>query len=145
MSDPFLRRLVAGLALVGAGVAAYLTYVRATGGVVACTTGGCEIVQSSRYSEVLGIPVAAIGLAGFLAVAASTLVRGELGAALGIALTSVGVAFAAYLVYVQVALIEAICQWCVATDSLMALLFVLSLVRLRGAARAAVPAERSAG
>jgi uncharacterized membrane protein len=87
-----LARAILALAVLGAGIAAYLTYVRYTGGTVACTTGGCELVQGSRYSAVAGIPVAPIGLVGYLCIAASTLVRGEAGAAIGLGLTVVGFA-----------------------------------------------------
>lgn len=52
------------LSLVGAGIASYLVYVRYSHVTIACTTGGCEKVQSSRYAEVAGIPVAVLGLLG---------------------------------------------------------------------------------
>jgi uncharacterized membrane protein len=133
VTDRRLRAAVAAVALAGAGLAAYLVFVRETGGALACTTGGCELVQGSRYAEVAGIPVAVIGLVGYLAVAASALVRGEPGAALGLALSGIGFAFAMYLVYVQVALIDAICVWCLASDTLMALLLALGVLRLRRA------------
>jgi uncharacterized membrane protein len=105
-----LARAVGVLALVGVGVAAYLTYIRSTGGTIACTTGGCELVQGSRYSTVAGVPVALIGLVGYVLVAALSLIRGEAGAAIGLGLTVIGFAFAMYLLYVQAFLIEAYCS-----------------------------------
>ena len=137
MSERALRLAVAGLSLVGAGIAAYLVFVRYTGGTLACTTGGCETVQSSEYAEVLGVPVAVIGLAGYLLILASALVPGEVGAAAGAALALAGISFSVYLVYVQVALIDAICQWCIASDAVMAPLFAATALRLRAAARVA--------
>lgn len=136
-----LARRVGVLALLGAGIAAYLTYVRYTGGTVACTTGGCELVQGSRYSAVAGIPVALIGLVGYLCIAASTLVRGEAGAAIGLALTAVGFAFATYLLYLQAFVIEAFCHWCLASDGVLTVLLVLGALRLAAARRAADGAD----
>ncbi len=137
MSERALRLAVAGLSLVGAGIAAYLVFVRYTGGTLACTTGGCETVQSSEYAEVLGVPVAVIGLAGYLLILASALVPREVGAAAGAALALAGISFSVYLVYVQVALIDAICQWCIASDAVMVPLFAATALRLRAAVRVA--------
>jgi uncharacterized membrane protein len=119
VSERGLARAILVLAVLGAGIAAYLTYVRYTGGTVACTTGGCELVQGSRYSAMAGIPVALIGLVGYLCIAASTLVRGEAGAAIGLGLTVVGFAFAMYLLYLQAFVIEAFCHRCLASDGVI--------------------------
>ena len=48
------------------GAAGYLLYVRVTDSALACSTGGCETVQRSAYAELLGFPVAGLGLAAFL-------------------------------------------------------------------------------
>ena len=66
MSERSLRLASAVIAALGAAITVYLLYVRQTGGALACSTGGCETVQSSSYAEVLGVPVAALGLVGFL-------------------------------------------------------------------------------
>ena len=66
MSERGIRLAVAVVAAVGVGIAAYLTYVRYAGGTLACTTGGCEKVQTSSYAEVAGVPVALVGLIGYL-------------------------------------------------------------------------------
>jgi uncharacterized membrane protein len=137
VSESALRRIVGATALAGAGLAAYLTFVRFSGGALACSTGGCELVQGSRYAEVLGVPVALIGLTGYIAVAATTLFAGEAAAALGAALTVAGFAFGVYLIYVQVALIGALCHWCLASDGVMTVLLVLAALRLAEAARSA--------
>ena len=121
---------MAAFALVGAAIAAYLTYVHYTGGAVACLTGGCELVQNSSYSKLAGVPVSLIGLIGYLLIFASVFVRGEVGAVVGGALTLIGFAFAMYLLYVQLAIIEAICHWCVGSDAVMAVLLVLAVLRL---------------
>lgn len=135
MSERGVRVAVGIVAAVGVGIAAYLTYVRYAGGSVACSTGGCEKVQSSSYAEVAGVPVALVGLIGYLLILGSAFVRGEAGAVVGGALTLVGFAFAMFLLYAQLAIIDAVCQWCIGSDAVMAVLLVLALVRLRVALR----------
>jgi uncharacterized membrane protein len=84
---------------------------------------------------VAGIPVALIGLVGYLCIAASTLVRGEAGAAIGLGLTAVGFAFGLYLLYLQAFVIEAFCHWCLASDGVMTVLLVLGMLRFVAALR----------
>ncbi len=136
MSEGRLRAMMAVLALVGMGIAAYLVYSRYTRSALVCTTGGCEQVQSSRYAEAGGVPVAVLGLVGYALILGSTLVRGEVGRAAGAALAFGGLAFSLYLLVVQVAVIEAICVWCVASDAVMVSLAVLAALRLAHAGRA---------
>ena len=131
MSERTLRGVSGALAALGAAVTGYLLYVRQTGGELVCTTGGCEAVQNSPYAEVLAVPVAALGLAGFLALLVTAIGRAEwarLGQA-GIALTAL--AFSGYLLYIQLAVIGAVCQWCLATDAITTAIAALALLRLR--------------
>lgn len=131
MSDRTLRLAVAALALAGAGIAAYLTYARYADAPIACATGGCETVQSSDYAEILGLPVAVLGLAGYLAIFASALFAGEPARLAGAALALGGLVFSVYLIFVQAFAVEAFCQWCLASDVVMALLAAAAVARLR--------------
>ena len=130
------RRLGAGsavLALAGAAITGYLLSVRGTGATLACATGGCETVQSSRYSEIFGVPVAAFGLAAYAALFATALAAGER-ARLAHAVIALGAfGFSTYLLYVQGAVIGAFCDWCLAADVLVTCIAALALVRLRAA------------
>ena len=132
-----MRRLdiaIGVVALVGLGIAAYLTYIHYAGLHPLClASGGCEKVQSSHWSKLAGIPVATIGLVGYAAILALLFVPGEAGLA-GCALVAlVGFGFSAYLTYVELFRIHAVCQWCVASAILMTLLAALSVVRLLAA------------
>jgi uncharacterized membrane protein len=131
VSERTLPAASAGLAAVGAAIAGYLLYVRETGGELVCATGGCETVQSSPYAEVLGVPVAALGLAGFLALLVAAVGRGEWARLSQATLALASLFFGAYLLYVQLAVIDAICQWCLATDVITAAIAALALLRLR--------------
>ena len=139
MSERPARAAVAVLALLGAGIAAYLTYTHYRGIAPVCTTGGCEEVQTSEYAEVLGIPVAVIGLAGYLALLATAFVRSPGAAAAGVAMALGGLGFAVYLVVVQLAILEAVCIWCFASDAVIALLTVATLLRVRALGAPAPP------
>ena len=81
-----LRAAIAILALAGAAVAAYLVYARYTGTRLACTTGGCETVQHSKYAKAAGVPVAVLGLVAYLAVFATALSSRVEAAAIGAAI-----------------------------------------------------------
>ena len=131
MNERTLRLSSAALAVLGAAITGYLLYARESGAELACTTGGCEAVQSFAYAEVLGMPVAALGLVGFLGLLVAALGRGEW-ARLGQAtLALAALIFSGYLLVIQLAVIDALCQWCLATDVIMTGLAALALLRLR--------------
>jgi uncharacterized membrane protein len=117
------------LALIGLGIATYLTVIHYAGIEVVCAVGGgCETVQASKYSELAGVPVALLGLIGYVAILASLAVRGENGRFLRVVLTALGFAFSVYLTYRELFTIHAICQWCVGSAVIMTLLLIISVI-----------------
>src|SRR5262249_40873136 len=116
---PRLTAVSLVLALAGTGVAAYLTSVHYDDKLLLCGVGDCETVRQSRYAEVAGVPIALLGLLMYLSVVALGLLRWHRPnlqptatmAAFAIALA--GTLYAAYLTYVEIWVIDAICQWCV--------------------------------
>jgi uncharacterized membrane protein len=126
-----LRVASAAIATVGLGIAAYLTIVHYAGGSPVCAIAhGCATVQKSSYAEVARVPVALLGLLGYVAILLSLLRDDELGRTVTAILTLAGFAFSAWLTYVEVARIDAICIWCVGSAICMTLLAILSGVRL---------------
>ena len=123
---------IAATILAGVAVATYLTVVHYAGSDPVCVGGssGCHTVQSSDYAELAGIPVAVIGLVGYLALGLSLLVPGEPGRALGMGMALAGAGFSLYLTYLELYVIDAICQWCVASAVLMVVLAVLMTARM---------------
>jgi uncharacterized membrane protein len=123
---------IAAIALLGVAIATYLVYIHYAGIKPICAAGGggCEKVQTSDYAKLAGIPVAVLGLAGYLAILASLFVRGDLGRLAGAAIALSGFGFSAYLTYREIFTIKAICQWCVGSAVLMTLLAILTTVRL---------------
>ena len=120
---------VAALSIAGAAIAGYLTWVHYAALEPFCVGGGgaCERVQSSPYARLAGVPVAVIGLAGYLAILASLRLRDPSVTAF---LALVGAGFSAYLTYVELAVIDAICQWCVASAAVMTASAAASVARL---------------
>lgn len=92
---------------------------------------GCETVQTSRYSEILGVPVAALGLFAYATMLVCAILRGEGAAILGVFLALISVLFSAYLTYLELFVIRAICQWCMANVAAVIAYLVFGTVRLR--------------
>jgi uncharacterized membrane protein len=132
MSERALRRVIAVTALLGLAVAGYLTYVHYAELEPICAGGGggCEKVQNSSYAELAGISVAVLGLVGYALILASLWVPGDTGRLAGALLALVGFGFSAYLTWAELFEIDAICQWCVASAVLMAILAVTTCWRL---------------
>ena len=130
MSERSVRMASAVLASLGGAISAYLLVVRETDGALICSTGGCETVQTSSYADVLGLPVAALGFAGFLVLLVAALSRGDFARLVNATVALAAFLFAAYLLAVQLVVLDAICQWCVATDVLTTAIAALALVRL---------------
>lgn len=133
--------VVAILALLGGLVSLYmLAYALGLTGPVICGIGDCEAVQSSPYSRMGPIPVAAFGVVGYLvlmvvsllglqpASGGSRIVRWAL---LGGGV--LGVAFSAYLTYLEAFVIHAWCQWCVSSAVIMVLAFLAIVPEFRRA------------
>jgi uncharacterized membrane protein len=130
-TDRRLRRVIAVLCVLGIGIAGYLTYVHYAGLKVLClSSGGCETVQSSSYAKLDGIPVAVLGLAGYIGILGSLAVRGEAGRLAGFGVALIGFGYSMYLTYRELFTIKAICQWCVGSAVLMTALVVLTAARV---------------
>jgi uncharacterized membrane protein len=120
------------VAAVGIGVATYIAIEEAGGGAAACIAGGsgCETVADSEYSELLGINVAVLGIAGYALLLVAAILRGDLARMAGFGLALTGFGFSVYLTYLELFVIDAICQWCVASAVLMTILFATNATRM---------------
>ena len=119
------------LAVIGLSVATYLTYVHYAGIKPACTAGqSCLKVQTSVWSKVDGVPVALLGLIGYVGILGTLLApdRDETRLAT-LGLTLIGVGFSGYLTYRELFSIHAICEWCVSSAVIMTLLLIGSVAR----------------
>lgn len=133
------RQTIAVLALVGFFVALYLwLHALGIGGPLKCGTGGCDTVQTSRWAVFLGMPVAFYGVVGYVLILL-TAIAGLRPAALAqrqwsvllAALATIGFLFTAYLTYLELFVIHAICRWCVASAVIITAIWIVSLLELR--------------
>ncbi len=125
------------LALLGAADAFYLWVLKITSAEAMCVgSRGCLTVNNSLYSEIAGVPVSVLGLVAYLMLAAILALEFRSGffaqygpfAVFGVSLA--GVAFSAYLTYIEFYVIQAVCPFCVVSAVLITLLFGLSVARL---------------
>jgi len=144
----WLRWTSVVLAVLGALDSAYLTWIKVANTRAFCSgVGDCDAVNSSVYSEVMGIPIALLGLGAYLAIAALLVLEDRLPlaaeygplAVFGLALT--GTLYSAYLTYVELFVIYAVCPYCVVSALLITGIFILSIVRLWRGGLAGAPAE----
>ena len=126
-----LRAAAIVVALIGLGIATYLTIVHYAGGAPVCAIAhGCATVQKSRYAEFAGVPVAVLGLFGYLSILASLVKDTETTRTIAAYLSIAGLAFSGWLTYVEVFKLHAICIWCVGSAICMALLAILTTLRM---------------
>jgi uncharacterized membrane protein/thiol-disulfide isomerase/thioredoxin len=130
------RNVIPLLAVIGLGVALYLTYVETQNVKAVCgPVGDCNSVQASPYARLFGVlPVGLLGAFGYVAMLAAwavwrftggALARWALMGLLGMALF--GVLFSIYLTYLELYIILAVCIWCVTSAAVQALLLILAV------------------
>jgi uncharacterized membrane protein len=131
-AEATLQKVGAFLAAFGIGIATYIALEAAGGNAPACIAGssGCLTVAESSYSHVAGVNVAVFGIVGYVLLLIASIVRGDPGRLAGFALSLTGFGFSVYLTYLELFVIDAICQWCVASAVVMTLLFAVSTARM---------------
>jgi uncharacterized membrane protein len=135
--DKWLYRISIVLVVIGFLVSIYMTIYKVTSNDAMCLgSGACSTVNASRYSEVYGIPVASVGIAGYFAI---LLVHwyelrdkffNKNGPMLVFGMALTGFIFTVYLIYVEFAILNAFCPFCLVSQIAMSLIFVISIVRL---------------
>jgi uncharacterized membrane protein len=135
----WLRIISIVLCAVGVFVAGYMSWAEATGNETVCADTGsvdCAAVQNSAYAKTAGIPVANMGLLGYLAILAVLVLEDQVGflATYGrtmiLSVALCGVIFQTYLTYIEAAVLEKWCQWCVMSFIVISLLFVIGAYRM---------------
>jgi uncharacterized membrane protein len=132
-----LTQITIALAIIGLLVSIYMTIYKVTSNETMCIgSSGCSEVNASRYSEVNGIPVAVLGVVGYAAILALLFLEQksrffeENGTMMLFGVSLVGFLFTLYLIYVEVALIKAYCPFCLASQAVMIIIFIISVIRL---------------
>lgn len=121
------------LALIGILLAGYIAWkAEIKNEIVPCRGGGsgCTVVEQSPYSHLLGVHLSILGLIGYLALLGTAVWRGDRARAAGFVMALFGFGFSLYLTYLEIWVIKAICQWCVASAVVMTMLFAVNSVRI---------------
>ena len=140
--------VLTGLAFAGFVISLYLTFVHYRGYVSPCyVVHGCETVQTSKYSVVLGVPLALLGtvffgLMFYLGIALLTVRRSTVVTVFRL-LAFVGAIAIIPLFLLQAIVLKAFCTYCVATEAVMLALWLLAFL-LPAAAPGPKPAEAKA-
>ncbi|HVP22014.1 MAG TPA: vitamin K epoxide reductase family protein [Anaerolineaceae bacterium] len=126
------------IGILGLADSVYLTILKLTSNESMCIkgVGDCWTVNSSIYSQIFGIPISAIGALAYLAFILAVLLedRSEFFRIYSVymmfGITLIGVLYSAYLTYLEIAIIRAVCPLCIFSALLMLTLFILTVSRL---------------
>jgi len=125
------------LAIIGLVVSIYMTIYKVTSNDALCLgSGDCSSVNASRYSEVYGIPIATIGIAGYFAILLVLLYERrdsffqKNGPLMVFGMALAGFIFTIYLIYIEFAILKALCPFCLTSQVAMTILFIISIARL---------------
>ena len=135
--NQWLYRVSLALVIVGLLVSIYMTIYKFTSNETMCLgSGDCSTVNSSRYAQVNGVPVAVIGLAGYGAILAVHVMERqpgffkENGALMIFGLSLTGFLFTVYLIYIEAVILKAYCPFCITSQVAMTIIFIISITRL---------------
>jgi uncharacterized membrane protein len=132
-----LRQITIALTIIGLLVSIYMTIYKFSNNESMCIgSSGCSEVNASRYSEINGIPVAVLGVVGYAAILALLFIEQrpgfiqENGSLLFFGISLIGFLFTLYLIYLEIALIKAYCPFCLTSQAVMIVIFIISVIRL---------------
>jgi uncharacterized membrane protein len=133
-----VRLAILVVSLTGMGISAYLTFVHYAGLPLYCTSaGGCHVVQSSAYATLLTVPVSLLGFALYAAILGCVMLvligdgsASRLAPFVLLTFALSGTVYSAYLTWLEVYRIYAICVWCITSASLLAAILSLSAVEM---------------
>jgi uncharacterized membrane protein len=132
-----LYRISMILVVIGLLVSIYMTIYKISSNEALCLgSGDCSTVNASRYSEVYGIPVAVVGIVGYLAILAVHWYEKrekffeKNGPMLIFGMALAGFIFTVYLIYIEFAILQAFCPFCLTSQAAMTVIFIISIIRL---------------
>lgn len=147
-SHDWLRLIGLALTVLGLLVAGYMAITELSGSEMVCPGAlgedaaeneviiDCEGVQNSVYAKLLGIPIAIIGIGGYLAIGAVWLLKDrvaiftDFGHLLVFGMALFGFLYSAYLTYIEFFVIYKLCTWCLSSAALMTGIFLIAIIHL---------------
>ena len=138
MNNTRLRNLALVVTIIGLLDSVYLTWIKLANKEAYCAgIGQCDVVNSSEYAELYGVPIALLGAGAYLGLLILFMIENrsqyweDNSAAFVFGITLIGVLYSAYLTYIEIAVLEAICPFCVISAIAMVILFGISIYNLR--------------
>ena len=137
-SRPWLKYIAIVLCIIGIGVAGYLASAKFADTELVCAETGkldCNAVQSSAYSEIMGVPISVLGLGAYAAFLILLVLEpyvdlvDDYGRMVMFGMALFGVVYSGYLAYIEAYVLEKWCQYCIASGLIMVGLFVISTIR----------------
>jgi len=135
--EKWSRKALLILTVIGLIIAIYMTIYKLTDNNNMCLgNGDCSTVNASSYSEIYGFPVALLGVGGYGAILLLLLVDSrnnflrQNGTLLVFGLSLTGFIFTIYLIYIEFAILNAVCPFCLTSQIVMTIIFILSIIRL---------------
>jgi vitamin-K-epoxide reductase (warfarin-sensitive) len=124
----FLRYFILLLAIAGIVVSVLALKVHYDTGSEPCSINDkwdCGVVNHSPYAMIHGVPVAAIGIAGYLLIGILGFMRRR---GLLLICVLIGLGFALYLTHIEAHVLDVWCLYCVIAQGIIAVITVLALV-----------------
>jgi uncharacterized membrane protein len=127
------------LVVIGLLISGYLSYTKLTDTETVCLEGGefdCDLVNNSKYAEIMGIPITYLGFATYVFIGALLFLENRIGfleengILLLFGITLFAFIYSMYLVYLQGEVLGAWCQWCLGHEATMTVLFFVTVVRV---------------
>ena len=139
-SDQRLKLISIVMAVIGLADSIYLTWIKLANATASCAgIGDCDAVNSSPYAEFAGIPIALFGAGAYLVMLLLLLLENKSefiadNGPMGVLLISLaGVLYSIYLTYVEIAILHAICPYCVVSAVVITVILIVAVMRyLRG-------------
>jgi uncharacterized membrane protein len=135
--DKWLYRASLALVIVGLLVSIYMTIYKVTSNDSMCLgSGDCSTVNASIYADINGFPVASVGVLGYAAILGVLIFENrnsffkQNGTLMIFGMALTGFIFTVWLIYVEIALLKALCPFCVTSQVAMTLIFIMSVIRL---------------
>lgn len=135
----WLRVISIVLCIIGLFIAGYLSWAELANKETVCADTGkidCAAVQKSAYADTYGLPVGVTGFLGYAAILAILILEDQVklaaiyGRTLVVCMALFGVIFSIYLSLIEGTVLDAWCQWCVASAIIITALLVVSILRL---------------
>ncbi len=132
-----LRKILIALSVAGLLDSVYLAWIKIFERGACSLSTGCEVVNTSQYASIAGIPIALLGASAYVMMLAVLLLEARNdffdfnGALIVFGLSLVGVLYSAYLTYLELYVIHAICPFCVGSAIILILMLILSVLRLQ--------------